>query len=130
MPDNQPDEKQRRQQENILHNEAAQDRFKVGSRPGYSNQGPHDIDIEDNTAPDGYGLQDQFGDVDGQDPYSNLDEEQPGITLGGTDNSYDPEETLYGLAEPLARPDEKSTKGRDKDKAGTRISQDMTAYQQ
>lgn len=130
MSDNQPNETRKNQQEKILNNEAAQNRFKIGSRPGYSNKGLHDLDIEDNTAPDGYGLQDQFGDVDGQDPYSNLDNEEPGITMGGADNSYAPEETLYGLAEPLARPDEKSTKGRDKDKGGTRISQDMTAYQQ
>lgn len=129
MADNQPNEKQSSQQENIRNDEAAQDRFKVGSRPGYSNQGTHDLDIEDNTAPDGYGLQDQFGDVDGQDPYSNLDDEDPGMTPGG-DGSYDPEETLYGLAEPLATPDEKSTKGSERDKEGTRISQDMTAYQQ
>lgn len=129
MSDNQPNETQKNQQEKILNNEAAQDRFKIGSRPGYSHKGTHDLDIEDNTAPDGYGLQDQFGDVDGQDPYSNLDDEEPGMTTGG-DGSYAPEETLYGLAEPLARPGEKSTKGRDKDKGGTRISQDMTAYQQ
>src|SRR5437588_12505304 len=54
-----------------------------GSEDRYSYLGPHDAHVDDNsapgegyidedTAPDGYGDQDQFADVDGQDPYNNL----------------------------------------------------------
>jgi hypothetical protein len=48
---------------------------------------------------DQYGAQDQFGDLDDQDPYSNLYDEDPGSTPGG-EGLEDPEDVLYGLAEP------------------------------
>jgi hypothetical protein len=100
-----------------------------GNEVGYSYLGPHGLDNEDAfTAPDGYGPQDQFGDLDDQDPYSNLYDEDPGSSLGGEALS-DPEEELYGLAEPLAKAGDESRKGSDKDRYGTRMSQDQTAYQ-
>ncbi len=37
---------------------------------------------------------------------------------------------LYGLAEPLAKPGEESRKGSQRDRYGTRISQDQSGYQQ
>ena len=44
-----------------------------GVQVGYSNMGPHGLSNEEaENAPDGYGNQDQFSDVDGQDPYNNL----------------------------------------------------------
>lgn len=94
-----------------------------GSLDRYTYQGPkpEDAYLNDNTAPDGYGDQDQFADVDGQDPYSNLNDDDPGSTPGG--------EGLYGLEEPLAQPGEQSLKGRDKDLYGTRGSQDQYGYQ-
>ena len=109
----------------------------------YSYHGPHgNYDPNEGTAPDGYGDQDQFGDVDGQDPYSNLDDtsdlddasdlddtENPGDTAGG-EGLYDLDESLYGLAEPLAKPGDVSRKGSDKDRLGTRGSQDQYGYQQ
>ena len=121
----------------------------------YSYHGPHgNYDPNEGTAPDGYGDQDQFGDVDGQDPYSNLDDtsdlddasdlgdtgnpddtsdqddtENPGDTAGG-EGLYDLDESLYGLAEPLAKPGDVSRKGSDKDRFGTRGSQDQYGYQQ
>lgn len=123
----------------------------------YSHRGPHGNEAENeaaNTAPDGYGLQDQFGDVDGQDPYSNLDEDEDenedededdreemedalraeenpegdGESAGG-EGLYDLEESLYGLAEPLAKEGDKSRKARDKDRKDTRGSQDQYGYQ-
>ena len=131
-----------------------------GVEVGYSNNGPHGLSNEDaENAPDGYGNQDQFGDVDGQDPYSNLNEEAPDVDeadadlndtstdteaaadLGdpatGTENStpggdgiYDVSDELYGLAEPLAKEGDSSRKGGNKDSKGTRISQDQQGYQQ
>ncbi len=114
----------------------------------YSDHGLHGTEAENeaaNTAPDGYGLQDQFGDVDGQDPYSNLDEnerqediedalhtqetgEGTGETPGG-DGLSDLEDTLYGLAEPLAKEGDVSLQGSNKDRQGTRGSQDQYGYQ-
>ncbi|QBD77031.1 hypothetical protein EPA93_13870 [Ktedonosporobacter rubrisoli] len=102
-----------------------------GTQEGYSNLGPHgdfgDFDDEANTAPDNYGEQDQFADLDNQDPYSNLYDEDPGSTPGGEDM---PEDELYGLAEPLAEPGDKSRKGASRDWYGTRRSQDQQGYQQ
>ena len=100
-----------------------------GSEERYSYLGPHGQYIDDNTAPDGYGDQDQFADIDGQDPYSNLNDEDPGSTPAGEDLS-NPDEELYGLAEPLAKPGDKSQKGSNKDRFGTRMSQDQQGYQQ
>src|SRR5438067_10863396 len=100
-----------------------------GTEEGYSYLGPHGLDIEDNTAPDGYGDQDQFADVDDQDPYSNLYDEDPGSTPGGEDLS-DQDQDLYGLAEPLAKPGDESRKGSNKNRFGTRMSQDQQGYQQ
>ncbi|HJT59074.1 MAG TPA: hypothetical protein VJ761_21385 [Ktedonobacteraceae bacterium] len=105
-----------------------------GSEPGYSHWGPHGPDTgegeeeEENTDPDGYGPQDQFGDLDDQDPYSNLEDTDPGESAGG-EGLYDVEDTLYGLAEPLAKPGDESRKARDKDLYGTRGSQDQYGYQ-
>jgi hypothetical protein len=117
-----------------------------GSEPGYSNMGPHgpdtgsgqdtgidiDTDVEtgedENTDPDGYGPQDQFGDLDDQDPYNNLEDTDPGESAGG-EGLYDVEDTLYGLAEPLAKPGDESRQERDKDLYGTRGSQDQYGYQ-
>jgi hypothetical protein len=80
--------------------------------------------------PDQYDAQDQFGDVDGQDPYSNLDSQHPeNRPTPRGDGLEDIEETEYGLAEPLAKPGDKSKKGRDKDRLGTRGSQDQYGYQ-
>ncbi|HZU68473.1 MAG TPA: hypothetical protein VFA09_14445 [Ktedonobacteraceae bacterium] len=101
-----------------------------GSEPGYSRFGPHGLDRgdEEHIAPDGYGPQDQFGDLDDQDPYSNLENTDPGESPGG-EGLYDIEDTLYGLAEPLAKPGDESLKERDKDSFGTRGSQDQYGYQ-
>ncbi|HZS76030.1 MAG TPA: hypothetical protein VFA41_05400 [Ktedonobacteraceae bacterium] len=104
----------------------------------YSYLGPHDGAPvnEVNTAPDGYGLQDQFGDVDGQDPFTNLDEaeekgeeEEPDESAGG-DGTYDLDDTLYGLAEPLAKPGDLNRRESERDLFGTRRSQDQDGYQQ
>ncbi len=109
-----------------------------GSEDRYSYLGPHDDHVDDNsapgegyidedTAPDGYGDQDQFADVDGQDPYNNLYDQDPGSTPAGEDPTMN---DLYGLAEPLAKPGEESRKGSERDRYGTRISQDQSGYQQ
>lgn len=87
--------------------------------PGTDNEGD----------PDQYGLQDQFGDVDGQDPYSNLDDQEPADTSEDEDR-YDEEQGLYGLAEPLANEGDVSKQGGDKNRYGTRQSQDQQGYQQ
>lgn len=135
------------------------DQGQMGNPDGpevYSFHGPHGNEAENeaaNTAPDGYGVQDQFGDVDGQDPYSNLDEdedknededqddreemedalrdeenEEDGESAGG-EGLHDVDESLYGLAEPLAKEGDKSRKARDKDCKDTRGSQDQYGYQ-
>ncbi len=89
------------------------------------------IDDEVNTDPDNYGPQDQFGDLDNQDPYSNLyDADQENETNAASNGPDDPEAGLYGLAEPLAQPGDQSQKGKDKDRYGTRGSQDQYGYQQ
>jgi hypothetical protein len=92
--------------------------------------GPHGpyTEDEDNTDPDGYGPQDTFGDLDDQDPYNNLEDTDPGESAGG-EGLYDTEDTLYGLAEPLAQPGDVSRKEADKDLFGTRGSQDQYGYQ-
>ncbi|HYK84683.1 MAG TPA: hypothetical protein VEV19_04910 [Ktedonobacteraceae bacterium] len=101
-----------------------------GVQEGYSYKGPHGISSERaENAPDGYGNQDQFGDVDGQDPYNNLYQKPPVRTPKG-DGLSNIDETLYGLAKPLAKPGDKSRQGSDKDAAGTRMSQDQQGYQQ
>ena len=100
-----------------------------GSEERYSYLGPHGQYIDDDTAPDGYGDQDQFADVDGQDPYNNLYDEDPGSTPAGED-ILDPDQELYGLAEPLAKPGDESRKGSDKNRFGTRMSQDQLGNQQ
>lgn len=76
---------------------------------------------------DEYGLQDQFGDLDDQDPYSNLEDEDQNMTTAGEDPDPD---ALYGLEEPLARPGDESRAGSDKTREGTRISSDQQGYQQ
>lgn len=90
-------------------------------------EGPHTLGFEDADDPDHYGPQDQFGDVDGQDPYSNLDEQDAEVPADDLD---DLDQSLYGLAEPLARPGDVSRQGSDKDRQGTRRSQDQQGYQQ
>ena len=100
-----------------------------GSQDRYSYLGPHGEYADDDTDPDGYGPQDQFGDLDDQDPYSNLYDEDTGESAGG-EGLHDVEDTLYGLAEPLAQPGDVSRQGSDKDREGTRISQDQQGYQQ
>ena len=76
---------------------------------------------------DEYGLQDQFGDLDDQDPYSNLEDEDQESTSAGEDPDPD---TLYGLEEPLAQPGDESRAGSYKTRDGTRISSDQQGYQQ
>lgn len=90
-------------------------------------EGPHGLGVEDADDPDHYGPQDQFGDVDGQDPYSNLDDQV--AETSGDDLDF-PEQGLYGLAEPLAREGDVSRQGSDRDREGTRRSQDQQGYQQ
>ncbi len=76
---------------------------------------------------DEYGLQDQFGDLDDQDPYSNLEDNEQDMTSAGEDPDPD---TLYGLEEPLARSGDESRAGSDKTRDGTHISSDQQSYQQ
>jgi hypothetical protein len=52
---------------------------------------------------DQYGAQDQFGDVDNQDPYSNLYDEEMADTAGG-EGIENAEGALYGLAAPTGEP--------------------------
>jgi|SRR5579884_76748 hypothetical protein len=52
---------------------------------------------------DQYGAQDQFGDVDNQDPYSNLYDEEMEDTPGG-EGIENPEGILYGLEAPTGEP--------------------------
>ena len=101
-----------------------------GSEPRYTLRGLHGpyTEDEENTDPDGYGPQDQFGDLDDQDPYNNLEDTDPGESTGG-EGLYDIEDTLYGLAEPLAEPGDESRKETDRDVFGTRGSQDQYGYQ-
>jgi len=132
-----------------------------GVQVGYSNMGPHGLSNEEaENAPDGYGNQDQFSDVDGQDPYNNLydedsvstsaeeaaddanfgstpaeeeEEDRDDADLGSTpaeEDAADVNDGLYGLAEPLAKPGDISRQGSNKDTKGTRISQDQQGYQQ
>ncbi len=76
---------------------------------------------------DEYGLQDQFGDLDDQDPYSNLEDDEQERTSAGEDPDPD---ALYGLEEPLAREGDSSRAGSDKTRDGTRTSIDQQGYQQ
>lgn len=99
-----------------------------GSAERYSNLGPHGQYEEPEGDPDDYGPQDQFADVDGQDPYTNLYDEDPGSTPAGEDIEH-PYEELYGLEEPLARPGDVSREGSETDRYGTRGSQDQYGYQ-
>ena len=113
--------------------ETAQDR--------YSYNGPHGDYVEDDD-PDSYGPQDQFGDVDGQDPYNNLEDDEQVDESAGSENGDmgasmagaedlegatpagegldDLEDTLYGLAEPLAKPGDISNVGSNKNRYGTK----------
>ncbi|GHO52356.1 hypothetical protein [Ktedonobacter robiniae] len=109
-----------------------------GDPARYSYRGPHG-DYQNDQAesdPDGYGLQDQFGDLDNQDPYSNLTEgtedERPenDDVCGDQDMLHTATgEPLYGLEEPLAKPGEESRQGSDRDRYGTKGSQDQYGYQ-
>lgn len=107
----------------------------IEGKPLPSNLGGYENSDDDaaETAPDQYGDQDQFGDVDGQDPYTNLgDEENEKPENRPTprgDRLEDIEETEYGLAEPLAKPGDRSYKGKDRNRWGTRGSQDQYGYQ-
>ena len=57
-----------------------------GVEVGYSNMGPHGLSNEDaENAPDGYGNQDQFGDIDGQDPYTNLNDTATNLDASDAD---------------------------------------------
>ncbi len=100
----------------------------------YSQNGPQPEEdfLDTQNSADEYGAQDQFGDVDGQDPYDNLDDESENPENRPTprgDGLEDIEETEYGLAEPLAKPGDVSEKGRDADRFRTRGSQDQYGYQ-
>lgn len=92
-----------------------------GSEDRYSFMGPHG-EYDEPGDPDDYGPQDQFSDVDGQDPYNNLRDEEPGESAGG-EGLYDLDESLYGLSEPLAKPGDLSMQGDNKDRYGTRGTQ-------
>jgi hypothetical protein len=141
---NQPDNQDQTQNQNQLDLTEPPDKSSlvadIPESPGneethgrYSYLGPQgdDTDDEANTDPDNYGPQDQFGDLDNQDPYSNLyDEDAENEMNAASDGPDDPEAGLYGLAEPLAQPGDESRKGRDKDRYGTRGSQDQYGYQQ
>lgn len=107
----------------------------IAGKPLPSDLGGYDNSADDaaEAAPDQYGNQDQFGDVDGQDPYTNVDDEddekpENRPTPRG-DGLEDIEETEYGLAEPLAKPGDRSYKGKDRNRWGTRGSQDQYGYQ-
>lgn len=52
---------------------------------------------------DQYGAQDQFGDVDNQDPYSNLYDDETTDTPGG-EGIQDPESILGGVESPTGEP--------------------------
>jgi hypothetical protein len=127
--------------ERIAHEQAEQARkfATAGTENTYSNMGPKGAYVDDQTVRNdqdpladddnaadrqNYGYQDQFGDVDDQDPFNNLDE--PDLD----NRSLEEDEGLYGLAEPLAGPGDHSRQGIDKDRAGTEQSQDQKGYQQ
>lgn len=96
-----------------------------GPRGAYDEQTlPNDDDPFADTEQDQYGDQDVFGDIDGNDPYSNLYDND----AGSTENTD--EAGLYGLAEPLAKEGDESNAGSERDSHGTRISQDQSGYQQ
>ncbi|GCE23974.1 hypothetical protein [Dictyobacter kobayashii] len=76
---------------------------------------------------DEYGLQDQFGDVDDQDPYSNLEDDQPEKENAGEDPDPD---ALYGLEAPLAGPGDVSRAGSTRTRQNTRINADDQGYNQ
>ena len=126
-------------EQRFAHEQAEQGRQfgREGTSETYSNQGPKGGYIDDATVTNdqdpladdvvdrqNYGYQDQFGDVDGQDPYNYLDEAEI------EDTSLDEQEGLYGLAEPLAQAGDRSRQGSDKDSVGTESSQDQKGYQQ
>ena len=127
--------------ERIAHEQAEQARkfAQGGTEDTYSNKGPKGAYVDDQTERNNqdpladdtnaadrqdYGYQDQFGDIDDQDPYNNLDE--PDLDQ----RSSEEDAGLYGLAEPLAGPGDRSRQGSDKDRAGTERSQDQQGYQQ
>ncbi|GLV55255.1 hypothetical protein KDH_21020 [Dictyobacter sp. S3.2.2.5] len=78
---------------------------------------------------DDYGLQDQFGDIDGQDPYSNLDDSdgESQETTAGVDPDPD---ALYGLEAPLAGPGEHNRTTSSRTDKNTRINPDEHGYNQ
>lgn len=120
-------------------NKENQELFPAQGDPArYSYRGPHGdyADDEAESAPDDYGPQDQFGDLDNQDPYSNLDEESESEEPQSADQRGDQDylhtatgEPLYGLEEPPAKPGERSEQHRDRDRYGTKGSQDQYGYQ-
>ncbi len=107
----------------------------LAPRERYSYLGPHGpygdpgsaddqdplADVPD-TGHEQYGEQDQFGDIDNEDPYSNLYDDDPGSTPGG--------EGLYGIEDPLAQPASESDQGSSRNRYRTRVSQDQQGNQQ
>lgn len=107
----------------------------LAPRERYSNLGPHGpygdpstADDEDpladtpDTGHEQYGEQDQFGDVDNEDPFSNLYDDDPGSTPGG--------DGLYAIEDPLAQPASPDKQESNRTSYGTKTSQDQQGDQQ
>lgn len=128
-------------------NNSAQDTFgNQGVDVAYSYKGRHEAtevgDQEQNDTQDAFNdttnaeeqstaddfAQDQFGDLDDNNPYTNLSETEPEKVNASVDPDPD---SLYGLEEPLAEPGaDNNQQLRHRDRAGTRISMDQLGNQQ
>ncbi len=140
-PDNQDAilEEKSRQLDEIERETDAEQATRQGALQGYSNRGPHTNTMDDQNDPDGYGPQDNFGDIDGQDPYTNVGSDhdnnqgiysQNNDSVPAGENLYGSDEDRYGLDEPLAHEGDISRQGSNKTRHGTRISQDQQGNQQ
>lgn len=139
--------KQQQADQSIPNQEIANERrFETqGIDVGYSFRGYHesDGDQDQNDIGDAFGdevanedgpnnddddfVQDQFGDLDDNNPATNLGDAEPPKTNAGVDP--DPND-LYGLEEPLAKPGDKNDTLRHRDEEGTPISMDQLGDQQ
>ena len=88
---------------------------------------PLDAEIDEDTTSTDEFAQDQFGDLDDNDPFTNLNETEPEKT--NADLDPDPDD-LYGLEEPLAKPGDTNRTLRHRDSQGTPVSMDQLGNQQ
>jgi hypothetical protein len=71
----------------------------------------------------------RFGDINNEDPYDNLEDDDPAGSTPGGEGLYDLDQRQYELEAPPAHPGDVSRQGSDRNRYRTRVGSDQEGYQ-